>query len=330
MSFIAQSKLVQKNKRKPPPRPPPPNFSKYRSESTFSFNQQFEDLIDLSPPQSPKVERIHNFGGSVSSSFNSSTSSLASSKKSFEYDIPLSNNLWPISTNFDSSKQVVHNKQNNFPTRVAPRQASDNGKVLGKVSNPIVDIVSTSKLNNQSQQSMPSLFGPTIIRAQTPKNRMSHENNINRGIESDPQSSTLPMPSVPPPSPPKEVQHINLSYGIALFDFNGVEPADLSFQAEDVVILLKRINNDWYYGRLLDKEGIFPANFIDVIVPLNQDDKTVMALYEFSPQMPGDLGLRAGQMVKVIRKINVDWLYGESEGQCGQFPSNFVDRIPQV
>lgn len=76
---------------------------------------------------------------------------------------------------------------------------------------------------------------------------------------------------------------------------------------------------------------MFPANFISVQVPLVENDKkTVMALYEFSPQIPGDLPLKPGQIVKIIRKINEDWLFGESNGQCGQFPSVFVDKVPDL
>lgn len=81
----------------------------------------------------------------------------------------------------------------------------------------------------------------------------------------------------------------------------------------------------------MNKEGMFPASFIDVQVPLaenGRDNNTVMALYEFSAQMAGDLSLKPGQLVKVISKINEEWLYGESHGKYGQFPSNFVDRMP--
>lgn len=93
---------------------------------------------------------------------------------------------------------------------------------------------------------------------------------------------------------------------------------------------MRRINSEWLYGKVLDKEGMFPANFIDIQVPLAEDENTVMALHEFNPQMVGDLSLKPGQLVKVLRKINNDWLYGESNGEMGQFPSNFVDRIPNI
>lgn len=101
------------------------------------------------------------------------------------------------------------------------------------------------------------------------------------------------------------------------------------FQANDIVILHRRINNEWFYGQVEDREGIFPVSFVDVQVPLPEEKNIVMALYDFQAEMPGDLQLKAGQSVKVLKKISADWLYGECNGQFGQFPVNFVNRVPK-
>ncbi|KAJ8941251.1 hypothetical protein NQ314_010449 [Rhamnusium bicolor] len=325
MSFVThKAKVGLKNKKKPPPRPPPPNFSKYKSKSSHNLNQQFENLIEWSPPNSPTVERNNTFGGSVSSSFSSSTSSLASSKKSFEYDIPITNNLWPV--NFNNSNQANHTKQSNTPVNNTSHVFR-----YGKPSAPTCQSnqVSLPKQSYPPKINVPSIFGPTIIRAQVPK-KYKQTTNEQKENDNKPLSLVLPMPSVPPPSPPKESSEVEIPYGIALYDYQATDPSDLSFQANDVIILMRYINNEWLYGRVLDKEGMFPANFIDIQVPLVEHDNTVKALYDFRPQMAGDLQLKPGQLVRVLRKINDDWLYGESNGHSGQFPSNFVERIPNL
>lgn len=101
-----------------------------------------------------------------------------------------------------------------------------------------------------------------------------------------------------------------------------------------MVFLIRRINSEWLYGKIVGKdgerEGMFPANFIDIKVPLPNENNTVTALFEFRPQMAGDLALKPGQQVTVTRIVNSDWLYGTSNGESGQFPSNFVDRIPKI
>ncbi|KAF2905185.1 hypothetical protein ILUMI_00995 [Ignelater luminosus] len=287
----------QNVKKKPPPRPPPPNLNKVKSKSAWNLNQQFEDvsLIDLSPPQSPKnfvANRNRAFGGSVSSSFSSSTSSLASSKKSFEYET-VNVDPWALAP----------------PTNTnVPQQSTF---YLG------------SNLNNTPI--VPQISVPTIIRAQPNK-----RNQIKTKQEPFERENSPPMPAVPPPSPPKEVSEVTVPYGIALYDFPGAHDDDLRLQENDVVFLLRRINNEWFYGRVEEREGMFPTNFVSVQVPLPEDDRVVTALYEFIPQVAGDLALKPGQIVRVTGRTSADWLTGESEGRMGQFPANFIDRIPST
>ncbi|KAL1492639.1 hypothetical protein ABEB36_010869 [Hypothenemus hampei] len=288
MSFV-----TQKHKKKPPPRPPPPNFSKLKSKSTFNLTPLVPtgSLIEWSPPNSPNPEATHHFGGSVSSSFSSSTSSLASSKKSF--DIDLSSLQWPVS-----------------------QSQGNNGATFQSY------LVNSGSFNTKTRNSQNTFIGPTIIRPKVKLNKVDLAN-----LE---PSGSLPMPSIPPPSPPKIVNEVETPYGIALYDYFANHPSDLSFQIDDVVILIRRINDDWLYGRVLDKEGMFPESFINVQVPLKQEANIVTALYDFSAQMPGDLSFKTGQKIKVTKMISNEWLYGEFDGQLGQFPSNYVNRVPKM
>lgn len=222
MSFVTHKpKIGLKSKKKPPPRPPPPNFAKYKSKSSFNLNQPFESLIEWSPPNSPTVERTHTFGGSVSSSFSSSTSSLASSKKSFEYDVPVTNNLWPINTN------------GNYQNHLKPNTPLQQTVQYGKPNTSVPKQASIPKQNNVSKVNVPTIFGPTIIRAQVPKMKPSERKQNN----SDPPSPVLPMPSVPPPKPPKEVSDVEVPFGIALYDYESTDPRDLSFQVSFLLLL---------------------------------------------------------------------------------------------
>ena len=92
--------------------------------------------------------------------------------------------------------------------------------------------------------------------------------------------------------------------------------------------MLHEVNKDWLYGRIDDREGIFPANFIDILVPISEDDKKVVVLYQYNAQFSGDLSLMPGQIVHVLYRVSENWLYGECNGYKGQFPQNFVNRIP--
>ena len=42
-------------------------------------------------------------------------------------------------------------------------------------------------------------------------------------------------------------------------------------QAGDEIVLLKRIDDEWYVGRLGDQEGMFPVKFVEIIEDLPED-----------------------------------------------------------
>ncbi|XP_017769152.1 PREDICTED: SH3 domain-containing protein 19 [Nicrophorus vespilloides] len=275
-----------KEKKKAPPRPPPPDLAKVKSRSAWTLDTDNTISLIEWSPPSSPKNKSHAFAGSVSSSFSSSTSSLASSKKS--YDEPVNQNTWNNNTPFP------------FPAY----------NLQGKQTQPQVKVI------------------PTIIRAQGSKGcRASSpsEASSSRGV-SPLLNSSPPMPNIPPPSPPKEISEFVSPFGIALFNYTSTQNEDLSFETNDIVYILRKVNDEWLYGRVDDREGMFPANFVDVQVPL--EDEYVTALYEFRTQIEGDLEFIPGQRIKILKRISDDWLMGESQGMVGQFPSNFVDNVP--
>ena len=52
------------------------------------------------------------------------------------------------------------------------------------------------------------------------------------------------------------------------------------------------------------------------------------ALWDFQPGAPTDLPLRAGQIVKVTRKVDANWWEGEADGNIGIFPVQYVEELP--
>ncbi|XP_066278056.1 dynamin-binding protein-like isoform X4 [Branchiostoma lanceolatum] len=54
----------------------------------------------------------------------------------------------------------------------------------------------------------------------------------------------------------------------------------------------------------------------------------VRVLFDFETYEPGELSLRTGDVVRVVRQVNQDWLKGELDNMSGNFPSNFVEQVP--
>jgi len=54
---------------------------------------------------------------------------------------------------------------------------------------------------------------------------------------------------------------------IALYTFQAVEPGDLSFLKGEVITITQKSDktDDWWTGKLGDRQGIFPANFVEVV-----------------------------------------------------------------
>lgn len=298
-SKIKQIDNNNKQKKKPPPRPPPPKFSSNvrKTQSAWNINNE-TTLIEWSPPNSPTGKNHHTFGGSISSSFSSSTSSLASSKKSLEYETPMISNPW--------------NGTAQYPFPNLSLQAKSLVEQQQKELQPIKKSV------------------PTIIRAATTNKRSNNTKFVDTNVNDvSPGSESPPMPSIPPPQPPKDIdEDVITPFAIALYNFEGTHPDDLSLQVNDIVYLIRNVSEEWLYGRVGDRMGMFPKNFVDIQVPLQDDINTVTALYEFQPIQPNDLRLIPGQMYKVLRKINNDWLFGVdiNSNQSGQFPANYVDK----
>ncbi|XP_011643709.1 uncharacterized protein B0303.7 [Pogonomyrmex barbatus] len=162
----------------------------------------------------------------------------------------------------------------------------------------------------------------------------------NDGEESD--SPSPPMPTIPAPTlpvnyltefgsdPEVTIRDSDKPHGIALYDFPATHPDDLALKEGDLVQLTKKVNDDWLEGRIENRQGIFPLSFIDIKVPLpGLPDNVVTALYAFPGENSNDLSFEEGAKITVISRLSEDWLYGEYNGRKGQFPVNYVNRLPR-
>lgn len=59
----------------------------------------------------------------------------------------------------------------------------------------------------------------------------------------------------------------NTPKAVALYSFAGEESGDLPFRKGDVIIILKKSDSqdDWWTGRVNGREGIFPANYVELV-----------------------------------------------------------------
>ncbi|XP_075277671.1 SH3 domain-containing protein 19 isoform X3 [Opisthocomus hoazin] len=120
----------------------------------------------------------------------------------------------------------------------------------------------------------------------------------------------------------------------ALHDFTAETKDDLSFKKGDYIQILEQVDSEWYRGRLNEKEGIFPAVFVQTCsarVELSQSvggkKGKAKALYDFHGENEDELSFKAGDTITDLESVDEDWMSGEIQGKSGIFPKNFVQIL---
>ncbi len=56
-------------------------------------------------------------------------------------------------------------------------------------------------------------------------------------------------------------------------------------------------------------------------------EPTCKALYDFEAENPEELDFKEGNTIKLIAKLDDNWLQGELNGRQGRFPVSYVEMI---
>ncbi|KFU89799.1 E3 ubiquitin-protein ligase SH3RF1, partial [Chaetura pelagica] len=120
-----------------------------------------------------------------------------------------------------------------------------------------------------------------------------------------------------------------LPYGKALYAYEGKEPGDLKFNKGDIIILRRKVDENWYHGELNGNHGFFPASYIQCIKPLPQAPPQGKALYDFEikdkDQDKDCLTFTKDEILTVIRRVDDNWAEGMLGDKIGIFPILYVE-----
>lgn len=147
-----------------------------------------------------------------------------------------------------------------------------------------------------------------------------------------------PLPSDPSQMPSGQVQvtssnesgggnvKMKLPHAKAIYDFNSKESGDLNFKKADIILLKKKIDQNWYIGELNSRTGSFPINHVQIIVPLPVAQCKSLYDFKMKPnEEEGCLTFKKGTVINVLRRVDQNWAEGRIEDAIGIFPISFVE-----
>ncbi|XP_019910059.1 E3 ubiquitin-protein ligase SH3RF3 isoform X2 [Esox lucius] len=148
------------------------------------------------------------------------------------------------------------------------------------------------------------------------------------GISASPPGSGIrDLPVATRSSPVKSVPA--LPCGKALYSYEGKEPGDLQFTKGDIIILRRKVDDNWYHGELNGCHGFLPASYITLLRPLSQTPPTGKALYDFEvkdkDQDKDCLAFSKDEVLTVIRRVDENWAEGMLGDKIGIFPILYVE-----
>uniref|UniRef100_A0A8C6W7B2 Sorbin and SH3 domain containing 2 n=2 Tax=Nannospalax galili TaxID=1026970 RepID=A0A8C6W7B2_NANGA len=169
-----------------------------------------------------------------------------------------------------------------------------------------------------------------------------------------------PPEKTQPARPPPPVQPGEIGEAIAKYNFNADTNVELSLRKGDRIILLKRVDQNWYEGKVpgTNRQGIFPVSYVEVIkknpkgaedypdlpIPHSYSSDRIHSLSSNKPQRPvftheniqgggepneDELELKESDVVDVMEKCDDGWFVGTSRRTkfFGTFPGNYVKRL---
>ncbi|XP_020775923.2 E3 ubiquitin-protein ligase SH3RF3 [Boleophthalmus pectinirostris] len=144
---------------------------------------------------------------------------------------------------------------------------------------------------------------------------------------SSPGSAIRELPTATRSSPVKNIPA--LPCGKALYSYEGKEPGDLQFSKGDIIILRRKVDDNWYHGELNGCHGFLPASYIQLLRPLSQTPPQGKALYDFEvkdkDQDKDCLAFSKDEVLTVIRRVDENWAEGMLGDKIGIFPILYVE-----
>ncbi|KAM8764590.1 vinexin isoform 3-T3 [Rhynchonycteris naso] len=130
------------------------------------------------------------------------------------------------------------------------------------------------------------------IHKEVDKNWLEGEHHGRLGIFPTNYVEVLPADEIPKPVKPPTYQVLEYGEAVAQYNFKGDLEVELSFRKGERICLIRKVNENWYEGRIsgMGRQGIFPASYVQVC------REPRIRVCEEGPQFPASPCLTAAQL----------------------------------
>ncbi|KAM9195080.1 vinexin isoform 3-T3 [Dugong dugon] len=127
------------------------------------------------------------------------------------------------------------------------------------------------------------------IHKEVDKNWLEGEHHGRLGIFPANYVEVLPADEIPKPIKPPTYQVLEYGEALAQYNFKGDLDVELSFRKGERICLIRKVNENWYEGRIsgTGRQGIFPATYVHVC------REPRVRICDDGPQQPGSPRLTA-------------------------------------
>ncbi|XP_069693498.1 dynamin-binding protein-like isoform X2 [Periplaneta americana] len=121
----------------------------------------------------------------------------------------------------------------------------------------------------------------------------------------------------------------------AIADFPRQQDGDLSFAKGELIVGISQVNENWWYGKINERTGIFPTTHAwqldskpfkakTKVQVMNMKARVKMSM---KAQLDEEMDLHEGDIITITEVIDKNWYRGICGNQEGIFPSAYVEIL---
>ncbi|MEE6469834.1 hypothetical protein FKM82_008787 [Ascaphus truei] len=124
----------------------------------------------------------------------------------------------------------------------------------------------------------------------------------------------------------------------AIADYEKNSKSELAIKADDVVDVVEKSENGWWFCQLKNKRGWVPAAYLE---PLDSPDESeeqepnyagelYITTKDYSADLDDEMTLKEGETIEVIHKLLDGWWVVRKDGVTGYFPSMYLQKSGEM